>query len=258
MKKLFAIIILAACACFYSAAWGVLGHKTVIAIAERHLTQKTKANIAKYFDYDLKKDAVWMDHHRRDPEIAYTTAWHVYNVDSLHRYDPNPRLSKGDCIQALEIACYNLEHYKDLTDSAVVMNVRMLIHFVGDMHCPVHAYFPGPRAFWPCRLNGEEIKSFHNLYDAMPNRLWPDADPDDLAAQLDNCGACRRHRIAKGSLIDWAKSCGDRCAAIYDINPFLTKDLDPDTVEKSREIVSLQLRDAGYRLARLLNELFGK
>ncbi|MBQ3941532.1 MAG: hypothetical protein II676_01645, partial [Bacteroidales bacterium] len=177
MKKLFAIIILAACACFYSAAWGVLGHKTVIAIAERHLTQKTKANIAKYFDYDLKKDAVWMDHHRRDPEIAYTTAWHVYNVDSLHRYDPNPRLSKGDCIQALEIACYNLEHYKDLTDSAVVMNVRMLIHFVGDMHCPVHAYFPGPRAFWPCRLNGEDIKSFHNLYDAMPNRLWPDADP---------------------------------------------------------------------------------
>ena len=121
MKKLFAIIVLAACACFYSAAWGVLGHKTVIAVAERHLTQKTKANIAKYFDYDLKKDAVWMDHHRRDPEIAYTTAWHVYNVDSLHRYDPNPRLKTGDAIHALEIVDYNLGHYKELSDSAVVM-----------------------------------------------------------------------------------------------------------------------------------------
>ena len=53
--------------------WGTIGHKVVIAIAQRHLTEKTKANIAKYIDYDLKKDAVWMDKHRNDEPIAYTT-----------------------------------------------------------------------------------------------------------------------------------------------------------------------------------------
>ena len=151
MKKLFVIVLLAAAASLNAAAWGALGHKVVIAVAQRHLTDKTKANIAQYFDYDLKQDAVWMDLHRKDKEIDYTTAWHVFNVDDQHRYDPNPRLAKGDCIQALEIAGYNLEHYKELTDSAVVMNVRMLIHFAGDMHCPTHSYFPGPRCFWPWR-----------------------------------------------------------------------------------------------------------
>ena len=258
MKKLALSLLLASVVCLNLSAWGNFGHRTVIAVAERHLTAKTKANIAKYFSYDLQQDATWMDAHRRDEPIAYTTSWHVFNVDENHNYDPNPRLAKGDAIHAIEIACYNLSHYKELTDSAVVMNVRMLIHFVGDMHCPVHSYFPGPRNFWKCTLNGEPAGTFHAFYDGIPSRLWPDTRADDLAAMLDNCGACKRNKIAKGTVYDWAKACGDRCCHIYDINPPLTEELDPDSVEKSREIVSLQLRDGGYRLARLLNELFGK
>ncbi len=258
MKKIIISLLLASTVCLNLNAWGGLGHKTVIAIAQRHLTAKTKANIAQYFDYDLKKDATWMDSHRRDKPIAYTTAWHVFNVDESHRYDPNPRLSKGDCIHALQIVDYNLSHYKELSDSAVVMNVRMLIHFVGDMHCPVHAYLPGPKLSWPCKLNGEAVGTFHSFYDSMPNRLWPDAKPDELAAELDNCNKCQQRKIASGTLYDWAKACGDRSSRIFEINAPLTEELDPDSVEKSREIVSLQLRDAGYRLARLLNEYFGK
>ena len=258
MKKALIILALTALACINAAAWGRLGHATVIAVAERHLTEKTKANIARYFDYDLKQDAVWMDEHRKDPEIAYTTAWHVYNIDENHNYDPNPRLDKGDPIYALRIAEYNLRHYKDLSDSAVVMNVRMLIHFVGDMHCPVHSYFPGPRNFWKCSINDEPEATFHSFYDGIPKRLWPSDNPDQIAAEIDNCNKCQIRKIAKGTPIDWAKATGDRCEYIYRINPPLTKKLDPDTVEKSREIVSLQLRDAGYRLARLLNEYFGK
>ena len=116
--------------------WGGVGHRVIVEIAQRNLTEKAKENISKYMNYDLKKEAVWMDTHRRDEPIAYTTAWHVYNVDEQGVYDPNPRLYKGDCIHALKIADYNLSKYKQLTDSAVVMNLRMLLHFVGDMHCP--------------------------------------------------------------------------------------------------------------------------
>ena len=258
MKKLIISALMAVVLCFNLQAWGSLGHRTVIAVAQRHLTEKTKANIAKYMDYDLKKDAVWMDKHRKDEPIAYTTAWHVYNVDVNHNYDPNPRQDKGDAIYALNLADYNLSHYKELSDSAVVMNIRMVIHFAGDMHCPVHSYFPGPRNFWPFRFNGEDYTSFHAFYDGMPERLWPDADSDELAAKLDNCNACQRKKITRGNFYDWARACGDRNVHIYDINAPLTKELDPDTVEKSREIISLQLRDAGYRLAFLLNKYFGK
>ena len=232
----------------------------VIKVAERHLTERAKANIAKYMPYDLKTDAVWMDHHRRDEGIAYTTAWHVYNVDADHCYDPNPRLYKGDALFAIKVADYNLRHYKELSDSAVVMNLRMLLHFVGDMHCPTHSYFPGPRCFWKCTLNGKKQKSFHGVYDNMPAMLYgKKADAAEVAAELDNCkkGEIKKIQL-KGDLYAWAKSCGDNNCVIYDWNPFNTEELNPDTVELSRELVGTQLRNGGYRLALLLNEYFGK
>ena len=86
-----------------------MGHEIVIAVAQRHLTERTKANIAKYIGYDLKKDAVWMDEHRRDEPIAYTTHYHVFACDKSLRYDPNYRLAEGgDVVYALALSEYNL------------------------------------------------------------------------------------------------------------------------------------------------------
>ena len=134
--------------------------------------------------YDVTKDAVWMDIHRNDKEIAYTTAWHVYNVDDNYEYDMNPRLAKGDAILAMKISEHNLLKYERLTDSAVVMNLRMVLHFAGDIHCPTHSYVPGPRCFWPCTLNGKKFKFFHSLYDYIPTMLHPNKSCVDVAAEI--------------------------------------------------------------------------
>ena len=84
-------LILAVCAIVLvsptAQAWGVLGHQVIVEIAKRHITPKAKSNIAKYIPYDITKDAVYMDIHRNDKEIGYTTAWHVYNVDENGEYD---------------------------------------------------------------------------------------------------------------------------------------------------------------------------
>lgn len=257
-------------------AWGGLGHKTVVAVAQRHLSEKAKANIESIMPYDMKTDALWMDKHRKDPDIAYTTAWHVYNTDpSTGAYDPNPRLSKEDCVYAVELAVYNLEHWRELSDSARLMNLRVLIHCVGDLHCPTHCYRwnPGGQK-WPCVMNGKEYPTFHSIYDTMPEALWGGTKPDVLAELIDDAKAKDMKKIAAGSVRDWAKDCAQKVSVIYEINPpadpraaaqgFAVYEgpkpqvLDPDTNEKSRGIVQIQLRNAGYRLARLLNELFGE
>ncbi|MCF0174328.1 MAG: hypothetical protein HUJ95_03210, partial [Bacteroidales bacterium] len=205
-------------------------------------------------------DASWMDHHRNDKDIAYTTAWHVYNVDKNHNYDPNPRAYKGDTIFGLWIVDYNLSDgkWREATDSAVVMNVRMLIHFAGDFHCPVHSYIDGHRTFWPCAIGDKEYATFHSIYDGIPALLYPDQTPNEIAEIIDNCTPAQRRKICKGSLYDWARECGDNNSAIYKINDYDEPVLDLDTIEKSREIVNIQLRNAGYRLAYLLNKYFGK
>ena len=241
-------------------AWGVVGHETVIAVAQRHLTERTKANIAKYMNYDLKKDAVWMDKHRWDKEIAYTTHYHTYACDAQGNYDPNPRVSKGgDVVYALHLADYNLSQYERLTDSAVVMNLRMIIHFMGDMHCPVHAHPDGRATAWPCEFNGKPWKKFHAIYDRIPEMLYgEDVDVDALAEQLDNCKRGEIKKIVGGTLLDWANDSTAENLTIYDINAFHTKQVAPDTVERSRALISRQLRNAGYRLAHSLNLYFDR
>lgn len=239
-------------------AWGKFGHEVVIEIAKRHLTESTKSNIAKYIPYDITNDAVYMDDHRNDKEIGYTTAWHVYNVDEEYKYDMNPRLYKGDAILAMKVVEHNLTKLEKLTDSAAVMNIRCLLHFAGDMHCPTHSYIPGPRCHWKCELNGKECKSFHAVYDEMPRLLHPNRSCVEIAAELDTASKREIKQIQRGSLHDWAGNIGEMNSIIYKWNPHNTPILHENTIELSRELVDTQLRNAGYRLAYLLNRYFNK
>ena len=256
MKKILTFVI-ATALCSQAFGWGGVGHRVIVEIAQRNLTAKAKENISKYMNYDLKKEAVWMDEHRNDKPIAYTTAWHVYNIDERSVYDPNPRLYKGDCIHAIKIADYNLRQYERLTDSAVVFNLRMLLHFVGDMHCPTHSYVPGPRCFWPCTLNGKEY-TFHGVYDKMPQFVHEGKKPDQIADELDTWKKSEIKKVTKGDFHDWVHEVGSDNTVIYKWNPHNTPVLDEKTVELSAELVNKQMQRAGYRLAYLLNLYFGK
>ena len=240
-------------------AWGKHGHEIVVEVAKRHLTERAKANIARYMPYDITTEALWMDKHRRDAEIEYTTHWHGAGYDKQKRYLPTAKLAKGgDVVRALQLVEYNLSHYERLTDSAVVMNLRMVLHFVGDMHCPTHSLPDGVKVRWDCTIKGKE-SNFHSLYDRMPATLYgKKTPPSQVAATLDNCKKDEIKSIVSGSIIDWADDCFERNSAIFDINPFGTPVLDPQTIEKSRALVDVQLRNAGYRLAAKLNKYFDK
>ena len=240
--------------------WGTVGHKIAIAIAQRHLTERAKANIAKYIDYDLKEDAVWMDKHRHDEPIAYTTHYHVFATDKNLRYDPNYRIAEGgDVVFSLALSDYNLAsgHYKEMTDSAVVMNIRMIIHFMADMHCPVHTHVEGVKTIWKCKFGGKEWERFHPIYDKIPARIYDKSlSYDQIAEQLDTASKKEIKKVVAGSIIDWANDAARVSTKIYDINPMYAYDMDPETDEKSRAIIDTQLRNSGYRLAAKLNEYF--
>ncbi len=239
-------------------AWGRLGHETVIKIAERHLTEKAKANIAEYMPYDLKTDAVWMDVHRWDEEYAYTGRWHGCHVDpATCRYDMDKSAANDDIVRGMEVVEHNLRNYRNLTDSAVNMNLKLILHMVADMHCPVHNHY-GRRESWVCTLNGEPYKKFHTVYDRMPALVHGDIAPEELAAKLDTCGKSEIKKIQRGSCEDWIFDCASQCRVIYDWNPYDAAVLNPRTVELSADLVDMQLRNAGYRLAYLLNLYFGK
>ena len=261
MKKLLFIFLVCVLSAEVASAYGRHGHEIVIAVAQRHLTEKTKANIAKYVSYDLKTDAVWMDTYRRTEPIQFTTNWHTCYFDENMRYDPFylRKMETGDLVRALELAHDALSNgrYKNLSDEAVVFAVRILIHFVGDLHCPTHTVLPSAKNKELCMLNGKEY-TYHSVYDKMPNFIWGKTPADEVAAKIDNASKKERKEIVKGDAIDWLNTMVYDNAKIHEWNAPGVKVMRDDTVELSTELVNKQMRDGGYRLAHLLNMYFGK
>lgn len=262
-RKLLFVLLLLAASVGKSLAWSGLGHQVSVAVAQRHLTEKTKANIAKYIAYDLKEDASWMERHRRDEEIAFTTYWHSVAIDKNLKYDPNLRntmLGNGDAVRAFRVCEGSLrdKRYEHMTDSAVVMAIRILIHCVPDMHCPTHTIFEGKKHGKNYELKGREIKSFHSVYDYMPALIWGETPADEIAEKIDNASRREIKKIVSGSVYEWVESIAEMNYEMYTWNPAGVEQLNPNTVELSTDLVNTQLRDAGYRLAYLLNMYFGK
>lgn len=244
-------------------AWGGQGHITSVKIAQRYLTERTKANLAKYFDYELSKDAVWMDHHRRDEGLAHTSKWHgaFVRTDRDFAYDPEPQKELGDAIVALDMVDKNLSNWKEQDDSTVIISVRMIIHMVADIHCPVHVHFDGRKAKWEVEWNGPTVKpitKFHAFYDLAPKNCHPTLNSNQYADFLDTFSEEQIRQIQAGTPRDWLQDSGRSCRMIFDINPFGTRKLDPKSVEKSTDLVDSQVRKAGYRIAALLNKYFDR
>ena len=244
-----------------ASAWNGLGHRTVVEIAKRHLTETTKANLAKYIPYDIVNDASWMDRNRLGSPYPYSNDWHSYYYDAKLRHDPNRKISHGDTMRALDLAERNLSIYKELSDSAVIYNIRMILHFVGDMHCPSHCKLIGGRDGQDnVYLKGRKFNTFHGLYDSMAAIIYgKDATYSQIATLLDTYPNSKIKRICKGNHHDWARECMQQTNVIHKWNPNNgTQELRDDTVELSKELIDSQLRNAGYRLAHLLNRYFGK
>ena len=150
MKKL--LILLLCSTLFHSGpvfGWGREGHETIAKIAERNLTKRAKKRIEKYLGgHSIVYYAKWMDEYRKTPEYAYTDGWHTAPVDArLHYSDELLNPKRGNAIYGLESAIRILENYREQSDSTVAVNLKYVIHLVGDMHCPTHVKYPVIKGF---------------------------------------------------------------------------------------------------------------
>ena len=140
MKKLLLLLLFAGLLNTGSVfGWGREGHETIAKIAERNLTKKAKKRIEKYLGgHSIVYFAKWMDEYRHTPEYKFTNNWHTAPVNAELRYEDSMLAKNGNAIYGLEQAIENLKNYRSLTDSAVEVNLKYIIHLVGDMHCPAH------------------------------------------------------------------------------------------------------------------------
>jgi hypothetical protein len=123
---------------FAASAWGPSGHRIIGEMGESLLHSKVKKKVTAIFDNtSVAMMSNWGDEVRSDSTYDYTATWHYTNLDSgLVRAAFDTLALKQDNGQNVYRVAVLTAHLKQHpTDTAML---KMLVHLIGDMHCPMH------------------------------------------------------------------------------------------------------------------------
>jgi len=259
-------------------AWGAVGHKTIAFIAQDRLTPEAWTEVHRLLgpSRDLVSVCTWADmiaHTRSE-----TAPWHYIQVnvrEEQNSYDLSDICRDHQCV--VDQIERDEEILKDrwAPPSAKREALKFLVHFVGDVHQPLHCAEDNDRGgnekwfrYYGSQKNPNRY-TWVNLHSFWDNLLEPHAkeNPRKLAAQLEqNLTEDQVNAWQGGTPKDWAyesfRIARDNIYSELPAGPLLEKnrwgqDLPDDYyTDQMRKIVYERLLKAGLRLAYLLNQIF--
>jgi len=237
-------------------AWGAEGHEIIAAIALDELTPRARGQVAQLLGSPgmMIHDANWADEIRDlRPD---TGRWHYVDIPlNAAGYD-----ARRDCPhQACAVAQIEQDQ-RILADPRApramrAEALRFLIHFVGDVHQPLHSEDNGDKGGNAIRvtLDGERA-NLHRVWDADTVRVFGYGRPADRAVAAVITPDTLR-RWAAGTPAEWANEA--HAIARDQIYPPLqgrrSLRLPGDYAWRMRAVTQTQLARAAVRLAWLLN-----
>lgn len=259
---MFGLILLAPVTAF---AWGHEGHEIVARIAAKELTPKARAGVLALLGGSDAESAMadvasWADAVRRDrPE---TGPWHYVDIEiGSTGYDAARDCPNDNCVVAQIVKDEALIADKTQPQEARAEALRFLIHFVGDIHQPLHDADDHDKGGNRLLIyyNGKRF-GMHSLWDEeMAEQFGSDAST--VAGALDGAVTpAMRTAAMSGTPADWANE--GFLIAKRDVYAHWTGQPQPLQVPESyvRDeglVIKTQLVRAGLRLAWYLNKVFG-
>jgi hypothetical protein len=261
-------------------AWWEYGHETVAKIAARNVTPKTRAAIAALLRHSpelqtaecpartIEQASVWPDCIKTlKDRFSYQYNWHYQNLSICQPYDVKAACPDGNCVTAQVDRNFRLLKDRKVPARERLMALAYLVHFVGDLHQPLHAADKGD-------LGGNRQKADYGIYSTPKlnlHTIWDGwlaersiTSPPPLVRVYT---PAERAEMAGGTTEDWSRESwtlsrdmayglalgGDACAMPGDTRA----KLDAAKIETLVPAVRLQVERGGLRLARLLDEALG-
>jgi len=140
MRKLWGPILIFLLSSQAAFSWGETGHRVVGKIAEKHLKLPAKIAVKRLLGNEsLAEASTWPDFMRSDKSFDFAKPWHYVTIPYGQEYDSAKANPKGDILQAMQ-KMENILRGKE-TDERITKAIalRLLVHFVGDIHQPLHA-----------------------------------------------------------------------------------------------------------------------
>ena len=249
-------------------AWGVLGHQIAAAIAKRNLGSAHVRAIdalladARIGGGDMVGAAAFADDYRIGH--PHTGPWHYVNVPldateysedrDCHTDHQQRRVAGTPCVVAQILAAKTRLGDTRLTSAERGLAAAMLIHFVADIHQPLHTTTRNDRggngvvASW-----FGETTNLHAVWDVkiVERRHGVDTDPVKIAEMLDaRVAAAERRAWCNGASIDWAnEGVAAARAVVYASIAGSPVSLSDTYYDRAAPVVDQRLVRAGVRLA---------
>ena len=265
-------------------AYWEYGHETVAAIAEANVRPATRVAIRRLLAQQallatpecpagtIEQASVWADCVKPLKDAAgksrfgYAYSWHYQNVNVCAAFDLGPPCKDGNCVSAQIDRQAALLKDRRTPAADRVRALAFLVHFVGDLHQPLHA---GDKA----DKGGNDVRVSYGIY--APDRLNLHSVWDGLLAEraissppplVKRYPAAERQRLAAGSVTDWSRESwqvsrdvayaaalgGDACVP----TPARAQ-LDDATIARLVPAARAEVTKGGLRLARMLDEALG-
>ena len=123
---------------FSSLNWGSTGHRVIAEVATNYLTDNAKFKINKILDGEtLVNASTFADDIKSDSRYDKYYDWHFLNMELDDEYEEIIPSDKGDVYLAIN-QCIDIIESDSASDSDKSFYLKLLVHFVGDLHQPLH------------------------------------------------------------------------------------------------------------------------
>ena len=271
MKRVILSIIAIVVLCSTSYGWDRRAHATVAKIAENHLTPTAKAYLDKYLNgksivyyasyADDNKSKLLLDlgykPENADQKVTFPHTFEANDDCTVYRGMRKGNKFVKNCVYMAEQYAANLKaNHATMSDSLRVLSVAMLVHWLGDMHCPQHIRYPEDQTIGYYMVKwGDRNVRYHTLWDGV---LFGEMHPwgfSDCALMLDTCSKEEIAEICKGDIYDWGKEAAIASRPVHEYKEGAQINRG-EYRNKFGELAEWQVRKGGYRLAKVFNDIF--
>ena len=232
-------------------AWGTEGHQVVALIAQSQLTPKARAEVDRLLALEpgetLGSVSTWADEHRNPS----TAPWHYVNfprgncVYEEQRDCPDGRCVVGAIKRQTEILG------SKAPDDEKLRALKYLVHFVGDVHQPLHAGFLDDKGG-----NTYQLQAF--LRGSNLHAVWDTALIKNLGEEPE--AMAKRVRTLNTGFpvgdLDPVAAAQESCRIVSEPGFYPDRVVDLPYIQRYTPVMERRLATAGARLAGLLNSVF--
>ena len=240
---------------FSSMDWGKTGHRVVGKLAQQYLTTKAQKEIDILLDgASLVSISTYGDEIKSNPKYKALRPWHYINLSLDESYANAKKNPKGDVVMAIKKCIAKVKDQNEPKNERAFY-LKLLVHFIGDLHQPMHVGRKEDRGGNSIRLQWfGKTSNLHRLWDSHlidshgMNATQLLGDLEELSPKLIK-------EIQNQSLEQWVNESQALAKIIYENTPSNSK-LGEEYQSRYLPFLKIQLQRGGLRLAAQLNEIF--